>query len=241
MKLRCLIVDDKPLAIDLIVNYVHRTPFLELVATTGKPLIGLQIIKEENIDLVFLDIQMPELSGFEFIRMAGRPCITILTTAYSEFALEGYEHNALDYLLKPFSFERFYRAAEKAFTQKQSAGPIQSEQLISASTPVQTFIFLKTSGKIKKINLDDILFIEGLQNYLAVHTIQGKILSLQTLKSILSQLPAHQFCRVHKSFIIALKQIESIKRGRILIGSRLIPIGDIYREGFLNIIGPVRN
>ena len=241
MKLRCLIVDDKPLAIDLLIDYVRKTPFLELIATTGNPLIGLEIIKKERIDLVFLDIQMPELTGFEFIRMACRPCITILTTAYAEYALEGYEHNALDYLLKPFSFERFYRAAEKAFTQKQSAAPLQSDLIVCGLTSDKAYIFLKTSGKIEKINLDDILFIEGLQNYLAVHTIQRKILGLQTLKSILSQLPAQQFYRVHKSFIIALKQIESVERGRILIGGRLIPIGDIYREGFLKSIGPVRN
>jgi two-component system LytT family response regulator len=233
--LRCLIVDDKPLAIDMLVAHTQKIPFLELAGTTTNPIEALDMLRQQTIDLVFLDIQMPELTGLQFIKIAGRQCRIILTTAYSEYALDGYEHDVVDYLLKPIAFERFYRAAEKA---RQLIMPVAAEVKATATvadTP-REFLFVKTEYRIQKINLDDILFIEGLQNYIAIYTPIERIISLQPLKKIEEQLPPLKFARVQKSFIIALKHITSIERSRISIGDRLIPVGDAYREGFYRLV-----
>jgi two-component system LytT family response regulator len=239
-RLKCLVVDDKPLAIDVIADYVGKIPFLELIATTNNPIEGLNIFREQKIDLVFLDIQMPELSGIQFIKIAGRQCKTILTTAYSEFALDGYEHDVVDYLLKPISFERLYRAAEKAY---QLIAPINlqpNDNIIpltefTPESPME-FLFIKTEHRIQKLNLRDIIFIEGLQNYINIKTAEGHVLSLQTLKKLEEHLPPREFVRVHKSFIVALRHITSIERSRIHIGGQIIPVGDNYREYFYKLI-----
>lgn len=233
--LRCLIIDDKPLAIDILANYAGKIPFLQLVSTTTNPIEGLQIVRGQNIDLVFLDIQMPELTGLQFIKIAGRQCKIILTTAYAEYALDGYEHDVVDYLLKPISFERFYRAAEKAL-QAISPGLQAIATDIKPTDQSPEYLFVKTEHRIQKIGLKEILFIEGLQNYIAISTGSGKVLSLQTLKKIEEQLPAKEFARVHKSFIVALRHISSIERGRISIGAEVIPVGDSYREGFYRLV-----
>lgn len=235
MKIRCLIVDDKPLAIDILADYVNKVPFLELAATTTNPVEGLSLLNEQNIDLVFLDIQMPELTGLQFIRIAGKQCKVILTTAYAEYALDGYEHDVLDYLLKPIPFDRFYLAAEKIRNQFST---IQSEssKRVQEDSRVIEYLFVKTEHRIQKINLHDIVFIEGLQNYIDINTINGRVLSLQTLKKIEEQLPQRDFMRVHKSFIISLRHITSIERSRITVIDRLIPLGENYRDAFYALI-----
>jgi two-component system LytT family response regulator len=234
-QLRCLIIDDKPLAIDILADYAGKVPFLQLVATTTNPIEGLQLAREQNIDLVFLDIQMPELTGLQFIKIAGKQCKIILTTAYAEYALEGYEHDVVDYLLKPISFERFYRAAEKAL---QAIAPTDKTTTQQVSQPEASpeYLFVKTEHRIQKIDLKEILFIEGLQNYMAIVTTAGRVLSLQTLKKIEEQLPGNEFVRVHKSFIVSLRHIASIERGRISIADQVIPVGDNYREGFYRLV-----
>jgi two-component system LytT family response regulator len=232
MSIRCLIVDDKPLAIDILSDYVGKISFLELKATTTNPIEGLRMIGEQKIDLVFLDIQMPELNGLNFIKLAGNQCKVILTTAYSEHALDGYEHDVIDYLLKPISFERFYKAAGKA--RQFLEGNLGT---IAGEPKSQAYLFVKTEHRIQKIDLDDILFIEGLQNYIDINIKNSHVLSLQPLKKIEEQLPANDFVRVHRSFIVALKHINSIERSRISIGDKLIPIGDSYRDGFFKLIG----
>lgn len=234
-QLRCLIIDDKPLAIDILADYAGKVPFLQLVATTTSPIEGLQMVRGQNIDLVFLDIQMPELTGLQFIKIAGRQCKIILTTAYVEYALDGYEHDVVDYLLKPIAFERFYRAAEKALQailpeNKPATTPLPPTE------PPPGYLFVKTEHRIQKIDLKDILFIEGLQNYIAITTPGGKVLSLQTLKKIEEQLPTNEFVRVHKSFIVSLRHISSIERGRISIGGEVVPVGDSYRDGFYRLV-----
>ncbi|MDP9079768.1 MAG: LytTR family DNA-binding domain-containing protein [Bacteroidota bacterium] len=237
MKLRCLIIDDKPLAIDILADYTRKVPFLELVATTTNPIEGLNIVREQQIDLVFLDIQMPELTGIQFIKIAGKQCKIILTTAYTEYALDGFEHDVVDYLLKPIAFERFYRAAEKAF----NLIAIQSNSNIKAAPSVVTekpaaYLFVKTEHRIQKINLVDILYIEALQNYVSLNTTAGRVMSLQPLKKIEEQLPVAEFIRVHKSYIISLRHISSVERSRIFIGDTIIPVGDSYRDGFYKVI-----
>lgn len=236
MQLKCLVVDDKPLAIDILADYIDKILFLELVATTTNPVEGLSIVREQNIDLVFLDIQMPELNGLQFIKIAGRQCKVILTTAYSEYALDGYEHDVVDYLLKPIAFDRFYRAAEKAlhaFTVPEgiSATPAPAPVHLQPSGAAN-YLFVKTEHRIQKVNLRDILYIEGLQNYISMQTAADRIMSLQTLKRIAEQLPEQEFVRVHRSFIVALKHITYIERSRIFIGETIIPVGDSYRDAF---------
>src|SRR5579862_377048 len=200
MKICCLIIDDKPLAIDILSDYVQKIPFFELAATTGNPVEGLSIIREQKIDLIFLDIQMPELSGLQFMKITGQQCKFILTTAYAEFALDGYEHDVVDYLLKPVSFDRFCRAAEKA---KSVLQHLQRLPAFKERSP--EYLFVKTEHRVKKIMLTDIEFIEGLQNYVAIHTASEKIMTLQSMKKMISQLPANEFVRASKSYIVALR------------------------------------
>ena len=237
MSLRCFIIDDKPLAIDILVDYVNKTPFLELVGSTVNPIEGLGILREQKIDLVFLDIQMPELTGLQFMKIAGKQSRFILTTAYSDYALDGYEHDVVDYLLKPIAFDRFYRAAEKALKQSLPAPILAHDQPIPAAEKATEYLFVKTEHRIQRIILHDLLYIEGVQNYVSIHTVDGRVMSLQTLKGIEEQLPAADFIRVHRSFIVNLRHITSVERGRIFIDDTVIAIGDKYREGFYKIIG----
>ncbi len=231
MSIRCLVIDDKPLGIDILVDYINKTPFLQLAATTTNPIEGLTIIRSQPIDLIFLDIQMPELTGLQFMAVAGRQCKVILVTAYAEFALDGFENDVIDYLLKPVSFDRFYRAAEKAaYVINKPIAPLTTR-------PTHEFIFFKTENKILRVDLKDIRYIEGLQNYIAIYTLTEKILTLQTLKSIEAQLQVKDFIRVHKSYIISLRHISSIERSRIFISNTIIPIGDNYRDEFFKAIG----
>jgi two-component system LytT family response regulator len=234
MSVRCIIIDDKPLAIDILADYAGKISFLELVGTTTNPIEGLSIIRDQKIDLVFLDIQMPELTGLQFMKIAGKQCRVILTTAYSEYALDGFEHDVIDYLLKPIAFDRFYRAAEKAL-QIIGKGKEQSVAQQGESQSLE-YLFIKTEHRIQKVSLKDILFIEGLQNYISVNTHTERILSLQTLKKMEEALPGSEFVRVHKSYIIALRHISAIERSRIFIGDAIIPVGDSYRESFYKIV-----
>jgi len=236
-KLKCLIVDDKPLAIDLLTDYVSKVSFLEMTFATTNPLEGLTVAREQNIDLVFLDIQMPELNGIQFIKIAGKQCKIILTTAYSKYALDGYEHDVVDYLMKPIPFERFYRAAEKARQLILAEKPITDEARLSLNEPFAEFLFIKTEHRIQKVDFKDILYIEALQNYISVTTTGGRILSLVTMKKMEEQLPEKDFVRVHKSFIVSLRHISSVERSRIFIGDVIIPVGDNYRAGFYDLIG----
>ena len=247
--LRTLIVDDEPLAHAILTDYVAKIPYLQLVGATTSPIEALTSIQRGEVDLVLLDIQMPELTGIQFLKIAGsgltsQQCQVILTTAYTDYALEGYEHNVVDYLLKPISFERFLKAIQKAW---QLAGR-QQHQLnhsILADTPSSSTapappptdsIFIKTEYRLQRVSLDDILYIEGLKDYLSVYTPAERILALQTMKSMEEKLPANRFMRVHKSYIVALNHIESIERNRIYIGKAIIPIGDTYREEFFRAI-----
>lgn len=239
MSIRCLIIDDKPLAIDILADYTRKVTFLELIDTTTNPIEGLSIVRDQHINLVFLDIQMPELTGLQFMKIAGKNCKVILTTAYSEYALQGFEHDVIDYLLKPIAFDRFYRAAEKARQLLGNDGKNRlsaKNEIFSDDYKHGEYLFIKTEHRVQKVNLRDILFIEGLQNYITLHTTEGRILSLQTMKKVEDQLPPKEFLRVHKSYIVSLRHIASIERSRIQIGEQVIPIGDIYRDAFYKVI-----
>jgi len=236
--IKCLIVDDEPLALDIIEDYISKIPFLTLYKRLQNPIEALTLVQEEKIDLVFLDVQMPELTGIQFLKIANNKCKVILTTAYPEYALDGYEHNVVDYLLKPIAFDRFYKAAQKAqdlFCNLPSQ-PLPPAEAVPNNSFTHDFIFVKTEYKIQKIYLNDILFIEGLKDYISIYTKTERIITLQSMKKIDEALPNQSFVRVHKSYIVALDKIESIERSRITIGDKIIPIGDTHRDYFFKMI-----
>ena len=237
--MNCIIVDDEPLALDIIEDYISKVPFLELVKRTENAIEALQLVQAGGIDLVFLDVQMPELTGIQFLKIASGKSNYILTTAYSQYALESYDLNVSDYLLKPIAFDRFYKAVEKVHNLVKVAEPVAAPQPILTSAPfsaniqpVHDFIFVKTEHKIQKIELDDILYIEGLKDYISIYTKAERVITLQNMKKMEETLPSAQFIRVHKSYIISLDKIESIERSRITICGKIIPIGDTYRDEF---------
>ena len=233
--IRCLIVDDKPLAIDILKEYAARIPFLQLVYTTQNPLDALEYLRVNPVDLVFLDIQMPELNGIQFMRILNGSCKVILTTAYSEYALEGYEHDVIDYLLKPVSFERFYKAVDKVrdlpLKRQPEFGVASSQQENNHS------LFVRTGYRIQRIDFQTILFIEAKQNYVSIVTGAASVMSLQSISSIEEKLPAALFMRVHKSYIVALEKIDTVEKSRIFIGTASIPIGESYRDAFFARLG----
>jgi len=241
MILKCIAVDDEPLALDIIADYVAKVPFLELVKRTESAIEAMQLVQEGNIDLVFLDIQMPELTGIQFLKIAGNKASYILTTAYSQYALESYDLNVSDYLLKPIAFDRFYKAVEKVRNQHQKQEAVVAPQTpepiaVQSTSQIQDFIFVKTEHKIQKIELDDICYIEGLKDYISIFTKTERVITLQNMKKMEETLPKENFIRVHKSYIIAVDKIESIERSRISIAGKTIPVGDTYREAFFKLI-----
>jgi two-component system LytT family response regulator len=233
--IRCLVVDDEPLALDILEDYISKIPFLHLVKTTTSAIEGLSLVQNDGIDLVFLDVQMPELTGLQFLKIMNGKCDVILTTAYSEYALEGYELDVTDYLLKPIAFDRFYKAAQKVLQQKQNSSPSSVPETHLTQVP-HNFIFVKTEHKIQKIYLDDILYIEGLKDYISIFTKTERIITLQNMKKMEDSLLSGRFVRVHKSYIVSLEKIDSIERSRIQIGDKIIPIGDTYRETFFKLV-----
>ncbi|PJJ80270.1 LytR/AlgR family response regulator transcription factor [Mucilaginibacter auburnensis] len=238
--IRCLVVDDEPLALNILEDYISKVPFLELVKATTNPIEALTKVQDGNIDLVFLDVQMPELTGIQFLKIANGKTKVILTTAYPQYALEGYELDVVDYLLKPIAFDRFYKAAQKAQGIIKPALSAPAEQTPHVQQQQQDFmsdfIFVKSEHKIQKVYLHDILFIEGLKDYISIFTDGERIITLQNMKKMEDTLPEKHFIRVHKSYIVALNKIDSIERSRIRIGDKIIPIGDTYRDDFFKII-----
>lgn len=233
MSIRCIIVDDKPLAIDILKVYISKISFLDLVYTTQNPLEALEYIQTHSADLIFLDIQMPELNGIQFMKILGGKCKIILTTAYSEYALEGYEHDVADYLMKPVSFERFYKAVEKAVKSMDKMGIKEVDKTKDILNEMENnSLFVKTEYKIQAIPFENILFIQARQNYVAIITTMQQVMSLQNIKVMEQKLPATKFIRVHKSYIVALGKINSIEKSHINIGRKVIPIGDSYRTSF---------
>jgi two-component system, LytTR family, response regulator len=230
MMINCLVVDDKPLAIDILVEYIHKISFLNLVQIAQNPLDALEFVNNNNVDLVFLDIQMPELNGMQFMRLLNGKADVILIIAYSEFALEGYEHDVIDYLLKPVSFERFYQAAEKA-RKAIEIKPAQTS-LTNNNNAGTSSLFVKTEYKIQSIPIESILYIEARQNYVSIVTTSGQVMSLQNIKSMEEKLLGYNFLRVHKSFIVSINKINTVEKSRIQIGNAIIPVGDSYREAF---------
>lgn len=221
-KYNCIIIEDEPLALERTKIFVNKIPFLHLAATFDNALNGLAYLQSNEVDLLFLDINMDELTGIELLESAQINSQVIITTAYQEYALKGYELNVTDYLLKPFTFNRFLQAVNKA--QENLRQRIPETQL--------EFIFVKTENRLEKITLKDIVYIEGMRDYRRIHTVDKKIMTLQNFKDLEQLIPANLVCRVHKSYMVSLHKIESIERSRIKIGDQLIPISETYKAAF---------
>jgi two-component system response regulator LytT len=222
-------IDDEPLALQLVTGYIEKTPGLKLSGEFDNPIDASEYLKDEKVDLIFVDIQMPDLSGIEFTRLMEKGPKVIFTTAYEKYALDGYKLEIVDYLLKPFSYEEFLKAVQKV--EKLIALEQNATIKVDANSE---FLFLKSDYKIKRLNFNDILYIEGLKDYVKVYTRnQPKpVLSLTTLKSLEAKLPANRFMRVHRSFIVNLEKIDTIERSRIIFGKTYIPVSDQYKEKF---------
>lgn len=222
MAINCIIVEDEPLAMERIRSFVLKVPFLNLLACFDNAIDTINFIKTNKIDLLFLDIQMDGFTGIELLESLQKRPEVIITTAFDQYALKGFDLNVSDYLLKPFTFERFMQAVTKVYDRLNHG----TGQL------VKQIIFIKTEYRLEKVNLSDLLFIEGMRDYRCLHLKDKNIMTLQTFNDLEQELPAAQFCRVHKSFIVAFDKIEHIERDRIRIKETLIPISETFREAF---------
>ncbi|HYI78891.1 MAG TPA: LytTR family DNA-binding domain-containing protein [Chryseolinea sp.] len=237
MKLNCVIVEDEPLARNLLTEYVRKVPSLNLIEACSSPIVALEVLRNNTIDVLFLDVQMPELTGISFLKVLQKRPFVILTTAYSEYALQGYELDVVDYLLKPITFERFLRAVDKVTLRLASRKPSTVAVERPPATNEQPFVFIKDGTKLVKVVFDEILYVEGLKDYVTIHLSNNqKIVSLQRLKALEEQLAPEKFIRVHNSFIVALHAIDVVHKNNIQIRNAQIPIGETYKKSFQEFI-----
>jgi len=234
LKLNCVIIEDEPLARNLITEYVKKVPSLNLLNAFSNPLEALEAIRTLPVDVLFLDVQMPEITGITLLKVLKKRPLVVLTTAYSEYALEGYELDVADYLLKPITFERFLKSVDKIM-QRLEADP-KPGITTSETGASPTFVFVKDGTKLVKVRLDEILYVEGLKDYVTIHTTNHKITTLQRMKALEEQLPTDRFIRIHNSYIVALDAIDVIQKNEVSIGSVSLPIGETYRKSFKEFI-----
>ena len=233
MKIKAIIIDDEPLARDVIKEYAKKIPSLIIAGECEDAICAHRIIQDQKVDLIFLDINMPKLTGIEFLKSLKNPPLVILTTAYSEYALDGFELNVIDYLKKPFSFERFCKAyfrAEELLALKQLTPKPELEE-----KPTE-FLFIKSDKKAIKVNFSDICYIEGLGDYIKLYLTEKKLITNLSMKKIENLLPTGLFYRIHKSFIISLDKIESIEGNMVVINKTKLPVGNLYRQEFMMFI-----
>ena len=224
MTINCAIIDDEPLAAGLLESYAKKTPYLNLTGVYNSAITAMRDLRDNPVPLLFLDIQMPELSGIEFAKILPRDTRVIFTTAFPQYAIEGYKVNALDYLLKPISYEDFLRATEKA---QDWYNILQKQETYRNDR----FMFIKSEYKLQRVCLDDILYIEGLKDYVRVCLKNGdKIMSLMSMKKLEEYLPQPEFLRTHRSYIVHMPEVKTIDRFRIVFGDMFIPISDNYKE-----------
>lgn len=229
VRIKCIVIDDEPLALGLIESYIKKIPYLQLMGVFEDPFRALMLLKDQQIDLLFLDINMPDISGMDFFRSLKSPPQVIFITAYDQFAIQGFEVQAIDYLLKPVSFQRFLSAADRALDHFRSRPALVSAQPVNSGE----FIFVKSEHNVIKVLLKDIHFIEGYKDYVKIFTSDPKpILTITTFKALEQLLPAHAFIRIHKSFIISIEKIVSFRNGKVLVKGKHIPIGESYKDKF---------
>ncbi len=233
-KITCYIIDDEPLAQEILEEYIAKVPFLELKGTFMSPLDANIHIQEDKPDLLFLDINMPDLDGLSFIPMLNPKPHIILTTAYDQYALKAFELEVKDYLLKPFSFERFYKSVLRIYQEQSSQKQPEMKEPVLDTPPESGFIFLKVGHKIQKLAIQDIIYVEGMRDYLRIHTAKEKIMTLLNFAKLEDLLPANKFVRVHRSFLVAIDKIDHIEKKRIKIADQVIPVSDTYADAFFN-------
>jgi two-component system LytT family response regulator len=226
MSLSCVIIEDEPLALERTKSFVLRLPYLRLIASFDNGIEAIPFLKSNQVDLLFLDINMDGFSGIQLLENSEVKSEVIITTAYDEYALKGFDLSVTDYLLKPFTFDRFLQAVDKA-----------QNNLIKCDVPPEKFfIFVKTEYRLEKVFLNDILYIEGMRDYRRIHTTDKKIMTLQTFKDFEMEMPKRLICRVHKSYMVSLDKISSVERDRIRIKDVLIPVSETYKKNFLALI-----
>ena len=227
--LRCIAIDDEELALELLEDNIKKVPYLQLVATCSNPLQAMKILKEEPVDLVFLDIQMPGINGLQFIQSAGASCMFILVTAYEKYALDGYNLNVVDYLVKPVDLSRFIQACNKAWELHQ----LRTKNKTATEAPAPDYIFVNVDYSLVKLTLADILWIEGLKDYIRIHLHENPrpVITRSSMKSMEEQLPPSAFLRIHKSFIVAKRYITAVRKNSVFIGKTELPVGENYKEG----------
>jgi two-component system LytT family response regulator len=230
MPINCIIVEDEPLALERNKSYVLKLPFLNLLSTFENGMDALVYLKTNKVDLIFLDINMGEVSGIQLLEKGNITSEVIIITAYNEYALKGFELNVTDYLMKPYTFERFLQAVERA----------QANLSKHEAVTDKDYIFVKTEYRLEKIPLNEILYIEGMRDYRRIHTESKRIMTLQTFKEFEQKIPANIICRVHKSFMVSLGKIESIEHNLIKIKDQLIPVSETYKKSFFDHINHVR-
>jgi len=223
VKINCIIIEDEPLALERIKDYVSKVSYLNLIAYFDNGIEAIGFLKTQDVDLIFLDIQMDGFTGIQLIEALNQRPEIIITTAFDKYALKGFELNVTDYLLKPFTFERF----------AQSVGRVFDNLNTTAKDINRTFMFVKTEYRLEKIPFDTILFIEGMRDYRRIHTTEKRIMTLQTFREFEEELPSYKFCRVHKSYIVALDKIESIERDRIKLNGEFIPVSETFKGEFM--------
>jgi len=226
MKINCIIIEDEPLALERTKEYAIKVPYLELLKSFDNGIDAIGFLKEQDVQLIFLDIQMDDFSGIQFLESLNKKPKVIITTAFDKYALKGFELNVSDYLLKPFEFERFLQACERVHHELQNL-TIKNNK---------NFLFVKTEYRLEKVDFKDILFIEGMRDYRRIHLSEERIMTLQTFKDLEQQLPTNSFCRVHKSYIVSIEKIESIERNRIKIQNKIIPVSETFKKRFYEMI-----
>jgi DNA-binding LytR/AlgR family response regulator len=248
MKMNCLAIDDEPLALNIIEEFCSKIDFLTLVKKCNSAFEAIEVVNKKSIDLIFLDIHMPDISGLDFFKSIPNPPLVIFTTAYSEFALEGFELNAVDYLVKPIPFSRFFMAVNRAFelfnlrrAENEGTEPVStSKQNKLEANANEKFLLIKVEYSTVRVDYSSILYIEGLKDYIKIYTTEKMLLTKSTMKNIQSKLPALMFFRVHKSFIVSFDYIRKIENNRIVINDKYIPIGEQYKEEFYKYVNKNR-
>lgn len=217
------------------IEYVKKVPSLNLIEAFSNPLAAMETLRSASIDILFLDVQMPEITGISLLKILKKRPLVVLTTAYSQYALEGYELDVADYLLKPITFERFLKSVDK-ITQRLESAPAMQPSSAEPVNATPAFIFVKDGTKLVKVKLDEILYIEGLKDYVTIHTMNQKIVTLQRLKALEEQLPANKFIRIHNSYIVSLDAVDVIQKNEVQIKGVTLPVGDTYRKAFKEFI-----
>ena len=234
--IRCIAIDDEMLALDLIEDNIKKVPFLELVQTCRSAVEAMEVMRSQQVDLLFLDIQMPDISGIQLLKSLHHKPLVVFTTAYSSYAKEGFDLDVIDYLLKPYSFERFLKAVNKVQEYMDLRDRAMNQPAVKEIVTSPNFLFVKADYKLYKINLSDILYIEGLKDYVKIYVTETPIVTQMSMKVLEEKLPSHDFIRVHRSFIVAFNKIDFIQKHMLTIGKKEIPVSEHYRDQLFSII-----